>query len=110
MDQEMRDSVMLATTTANSKRLNVMFEFGREHGEAMRQQAARAKRRAISKLPDLLEQAEANLKANGAEVLWASDAQEVNTLVLDIVRRYGVRSAVKSKSMVSEEIGLNETL
>src|SRR5262245_58733117 len=101
MDTEMRESVFQATTTAYAKRLAVMFESGREHGEVMRQQAARAKRRAISRLPDLLEQAEANLTANGAEVLWAQTAEEVNQLVMDIIRRYGVRSVVKSKSMVS---------
>jgi len=110
MDDDMRASVNQATTTAYSKRLNVMFESGADHGEAMRQQAAQAKRRALSKLPDLLEQAEANLTANGAEVLWAVDGDEVNQLVMDIIRRHGVQSVVKSKSMVSEEIGLNHVL
>jgi len=110
MDDEMRVSVNQATTTAYNKRLNVMFEAGIEHGEALRQQAAHAKRRALSQLPELLEQAEANFKANGAEVLWAVTGDEVNQLVMDIVRRHEVRSVVKSKSMVSEEIGLNHIL
>lgn len=110
MDDEMRASVDLATTSAYDKRLSAMFEAGREHGEAIRQQAARAKRRALSRLPDLLEQAEANLKANGAQVLWAVTGDEVNQLVMDIVRRHEVRSVVKSKSMVSEEIALNHVL
>jgi L-lactate dehydrogenase complex protein LldF len=73
-NDELRASVDFATTTAYSKRLDAMFEAGREHGEALRRQAARAKRRALSRLPDLLEQAEANLKANGAQVLWAETA------------------------------------
>src|SRR5262245_49566572 len=88
MDNEMRASVNQATITAYNKRLNVMFESGIEHGEALRQQAAHAKRRALSQLPELLEQAEANLKANGAEVLWAITGDEVNQLVMDIVRRH----------------------
>ncbi len=110
MDDTMRQSVAQATITAYDKRLAVMFESGREHGEALRQQSARAKRRALRRLPELLEQAEANLTANGAQVLWAVDADEVNRHVLDIIARHGVRCVIKSKSMVSEEIGLNDTL
>lgn len=109
-DDEMRRSVDRATTTAHQKRLNSMFEAGRTHGEALRQQAAQAKRRALSRLPELLEQAEANLTANGAHVLWALDGDEVNRLVLDVIGRHAVKSVVKSKSMVSEEVGLNELL
>ncbi len=110
LDHEMRRSVHEGTTTAYQKRLIGMFQSGEEHGEAMRQQAAQAKRRALSRLPQLLEQAEANLTANGAHVLWAEDGDEANRLVLEIARRHGAQSVVKSKSMVSEEIGLNHAL
>lgn len=110
MDDQMRASVNTATSTAYQKRLAVMFEGGVDHGEAMRQQAARMRRRGLAKLPELLEEAEANLTANGAEVLWAVTGDEVNQLVMDIARRHGVKSVVKSKSMVSEEIGLNHVL
>lgn len=110
LDDEMRRSVDQATTTAYQKRLTKMFEAGRPHGEALRQQAAQAKRRALIRLPELLEQAEAKLIANGAHVLWALDSNEVNHLVLEIISRHAVQSVVKSKSMVSEEVGLNEVL
>jgi L-lactate dehydrogenase complex protein LldF len=110
MDDEMRASVNQATTTAFQKRLNMMFAAGDEYGEALRQQATRAKRRALSRLPELLEQAEANLTRNGARVLWALDSDEVNRLVLEIIERHAVKSVVKSKSMVSEEVGLNDAL
>jgi L-lactate dehydrogenase complex protein LldF len=110
LDAEMRRSVNQATTAAYQKRLNMMFEGGRAHGEALRQQAAQAKRRALSRLPELLEQAEARLTANGAHVLWALDGDEVNGFVLEIASRHAVKSVVKSKSMVSEEIGLNAVL
>ena len=40
-------------------------------------------------------------------MLWAKDAAEANQHVLDIARRHGVKSVVKSKSMVSEEMDLN---
>jgi L-lactate dehydrogenase complex protein LldF len=64
----------------------------------------------LSRLPESLEQAEANLTKNGVRVLWAVDGDEVNRLVLEIIERHAVKSVVKSKSMVSEEVGLNDAL
>ena len=87
-----------------------MFAHSHEHGEHMRQQAAEAKRRALRKLPDLLETAERNLQANGWKVEWAEDAAEANQLVLDIAQRHAVETVTKSKSMLSEELGVNHAL
>ena len=109
-DPDLQAAVTHATNTAYAKRLAAMFAVGREHGEAMRQQAAEAKRRALRRLPDLLEQAEANMTVNGIQVMWARDADEVNHLVLQIARRHQVRLAVKTKSMSSEEVGVNHVL
>ena len=61
-------------------------------------------------MPDLLERAERNLIANGWGVAWAEDAAEANQLVLDIARRHGVQSVTKSKSMLSEELGVNHAM
>ena len=109
-DPPLQDAVKRATDTAARKRDLAMFAHGRDHGEALRQQAAAARRRALSRLPELLEQAEAHLTANGATVLWAADAAEVCAHVLDIAARHHVRRVTKSKSMVSEEVGLNDAL
>lgn len=109
-DPALQAAVTHATHHSDSGRQAKMFAYGEAHAEALRQQAAAAKRRALSQLPDLLEQAEANLIANGAEVLWALDANEANQYVLDIARRHGVQTVVKSKTMVSEELGLNHAL
>jgi L-lactate dehydrogenase complex protein LldF len=87
-----------------------MFRNGREHGEALREQAALARRRALAELPELLLRAEENMRQNGIEVLWAEDAAEANQLVLSIADRHGVKHVAKSKSMVSEELGLNHAL
>ena len=109
-DPELQAAVTAGTSTAANKRLETLFAHGREHGEALRQQAAVIKRRALNNLPDLLEQAEANMQANGVTVLWAADAAEANQQVLEIAQRHGVRAVVKAKSMVTEEIGLNHAL
>ena len=109
-DGQVPRAVRQGTRTGYRGRARAMYADGWEHGEALRQQAAEAKRRALRQLPDLLEQAEARLTENGFEVLWAEDAAEARQHVLDIVRQHQVRTIVKSKSMVTEEIALNDAL
>lgn len=64
----------------------------------------------IARLPDLLEEFEKNAQVRGAKVIWARDAAEANAAVLDIAKKRGIRFVTKGKSMVTEEIGLNEHL
>jgi L-lactate dehydrogenase complex protein LldF len=75
----------------------------REAGEAI-------KRRAVAKLPELLETLEASCTRNGIHVHWAETAVDANRIVLDILRRHDARDVIKGKSMVSEEMGLNAAL
>ena len=107
---ELGAAVALATNTSAAKRERLMYAFGFDHGEAMRQQAAEARRRSLRRLPELLEQAEARMTANGIEVLWAQSGEDACAHVLRIAREHGVRHIAKAKSMVSEEIGLNAVL
>ncbi|MEO0562995.1 MAG: LutB/LldF family L-lactate oxidation iron-sulfur protein [Chloroflexota bacterium] len=103
-------AVDYGTTKAYNKRLAAMYEDGEAHGEALRAQSAEIKRRALRKLPELLEQAEANMQANGITVLWAADATEARAHVLDVAKKHEVGKVVKSKSMLSEEIALNDAM
>ncbi len=107
---DLQSAVAFGTNSGFTKRQIAMYADGEQHGEAMRQQAAAIRRNALNHLPELLEQAESNLLENGVEVLWAVDAAEANRLVLEIAQRHGARTAVKSKSMVTEELGLNQAL
>lgn len=109
-DTDLQAAVSFGTNTGFIRRRAAMFAAGESHGQALRQQAAAIRRHALNHLPDLLIQAEANMAANGIQVLWAIDADEANRLVLDIARRHEVHSVVKSKSMVTEEIALNHAL
>src|SRR5690606_18280433 len=61
-------------------------------------------------LDHFLELFERNATARGAVVHWAETVEDVNAIVLAIARENGVRKAVKSKSMVSEECALNDAL
>ena len=109
-NKKLQQAVSAGTRNAYNKRQAAMFAHSDEHGEFMRQQAAEAKRRALRQLPDLLEKAEEQLGKNGFRVEWAQDAAEANQRILDIARRHGVKTVTKSKSMLSEELGVNHAL
>jgi L-lactate dehydrogenase complex protein LldF len=64
----------------------------------------------IERLPELLAEFEKNASLRGAKVLWAKDAGAARDMVLDIARQRGVEYVTKGKSMITEEIGLNEHL
>jgi L-lactate dehydrogenase complex protein LldF len=77
---------------------------------AAREKAKNTKWKTIENLDTYLKQFEGNFIKNGGEVLWASDAQEANEQVLEICKKYNTKRVVKSKSMVTEEIHLNDFL
>ena len=83
---------------------------GLADGEARRDRARAVKAHAIARLPELLEELETRVVANGGTVHWAADADEACRIVLALAIGAGVRLVVKGKSMVSEEIGLNDRL
>ncbi len=72
--------------------------------------AASIRREAVARLPLLLEEFERNASARGARVLWARDAEEACNLVVKMARERGIVYTAKGKSMLTEEIGLNEAL
>jgi L-lactate dehydrogenase complex protein LldF len=103
-------AVNKGTSIAYGNRLKAVYAHGEAYGDALRAQSAEAKRRALRKLPELLEQAEANMTANGMTVLWAADGAEARQHVLDIAKKHAVQRIAKAKSMMTEEIALNEAL
>ena len=104
-DEGLRDALDRATSHLSERRERAMAAVD---SEAVRDQARAARDYAIDHLPDLLEELERNLLGNGCQVHWARDAAEALGAVLDIAQQHEVRDVVKSKSMVTEEIGLND--
>jgi L-lactate dehydrogenase complex protein LldF len=76
----------------------------------LRALGAAIRARALSSLPELLERLEQRCGENGIQVHWAETADEANALVLGILERHGAKRVVKGKSMVSEEMHLNDYL
>jgi len=64
----------------------------------------------MENLDKYLPEFEANFQKRGGKVIWANDAEEANREILNILKKAGVKTVVKSKSMVTEEIELNEFL
>jgi L-lactate dehydrogenase complex protein LldF len=79
------------------------FEGAREAAKAIRN-------RVIENLDLWLEKFESTATDRGATVLWAKDGAEICRHVVDIGRRHKIKKAAKSKSMLSEEAGLNIAL
>jgi len=77
---------------------------------ALRDLAASIRARTLSKLPELLEALEARCTANGIRIHWAETVDDANAIVLSILRAHGATKLVKGKSMVSEEMHLNDFL
>jgi L-lactate dehydrogenase complex protein LldF len=81
-----------------------------ETWEAIRTHAAALRDRTIANLDAYLVEFEANATRRGAKVHWAETAEDACAIIVEIARANGVRKATKSKSMVSEEVNLNERL
>ena len=78
--------------------------------EQLRDLASDIKDYVLSHLDHLLLEFEKNANANGVEVLWATDARRHNEHVHAILQNHGIKRIVKSKSILTEECGLNHFL
>ena len=78
--------------------------------EQLREAASQIKKHTVTHLADYLETFERNATANGAIVHWAKDADEYNSIVMQILRQHNVNKVVKGKSMLTEECHLNDNL
>jgi iron-sulfur cluster protein len=81
-----------------------------EETEAYRSEARRIKEDAIERLPELIEQVRESVEENGGSVYVADDATDANDYLRNVARENDAETAVKSKSMTSEEIKVNEHL
>jgi L-lactate dehydrogenase complex protein LldF len=78
--------------------------------QELRTQAHAIKKHAIDNLDYYLEEFERNVTARGGKVVYCKDATEVADFVLGLAKQRGARLIVKSKSMTTEEVDLNERL
>ena len=97
----------------NIGRYNAVVPGGKQQFENLnlaREKAKNIKWKAIESLDKQLEKFEAAISRRGAKVIWAETAEQAKEEILRICKEKNCRSIVKSKSMVTEEIHLNEFL
>ena len=107
-DAELRSNFRTAMDSLMKKRADA---FPDEHErEGLRALGNRIRARALSQLPDLLEQLETKLTENGIRVHWAETIEQANDIVHGLIAARQGRRVVKGKSMVSEEMEMNDYL
>jgi len=78
--------------------------------QELRTHANAVKRHTIEHLDHYLEQFASQVEAHGGKVIFCKEAEEVSDFVLSLAKEQRARLIVKSKSMTTEEIDLNERL
>ena len=107
-DTQLRRNLGQATRTIRAKRAAVVGEL--PDWEQLRDAGQAIKTRTMAHLDRYLEQLEEQVTARGGVVHWARDANEANRIVTGLVQAAGATEAVKVKSIVTDEIGLNDAL
>jgi L-lactate dehydrogenase complex protein LldF len=78
--------------------------------QELRTQANAIKKHAIENLDYYLEEFDNNVRERGGKVVYCKDATDVTDFILALAKERGAHLIVKSKSMTTEEIDLNERL
>ena len=107
-DAQLRRNLAKATSTIRERRDRMVAETS--DWEALRESGKAIKDDVLRNLDRYLEQFEAAASERGATVHWARDADEANAIVAELVIAAGAREAIKVKSMLTQELGLNEAL
>lgn len=101
------------TVNFNISKYNMAVPLGKQQFADVhlaRERAKNIKWRALEMLDQQLEEFEANLTRRGGKVIWAEDAKQALQEIKKICDAKNCKTIVKSKSMVTEEIHLNDFL
>jgi L-lactate dehydrogenase complex protein LldF len=98
------------TSTARLKQGRIDTVSALPDYQELRTQANAIKKHAIENLDHYLEEFERNVEAHGGKVIYCKDGTEVADFVLDLAKERSAQLIVKSKSMTTEEVDLNERL
>jgi L-lactate dehydrogenase complex protein LldF len=105
-DKKLQLAIYSATgRLADRRRENLTPDY-----QDLRQHAHDIKKHTLDHLDYYLEQLERNIEARGGKVIWARDGAEACAFIQKLARERGVKIIVKSKSMTTEEIHLNDHL
>ncbi|MDO9152521.1 MAG: LutB/LldF family L-lactate oxidation iron-sulfur protein [Paludibacter sp.] len=106
-DEKHRNTIRFNISRYDAAVLKGMARY--ENVEIAKHEAATIKREVLKNWDKYLLQFEENISSRGVEVLWATDTEEATAFIEKILKENDARLLVKSKSMTTEEIELNET-
>ena len=109
-DANLQLAIYTATGRLKEKRIESIAPAILPDYQELRSQANAIKKHAIENLDHYLEEFERNVEARGGKVVWCKDATEVADFVLGLAKDRQAHLIVKSKSMTTEEVDLNERL
>ena len=107
-DAHLQEALTIATNKFMALRRESFAGF--PEGEALLDRARAVKEATLQRLDAYLEQLADSVERLGGHVHWAATGEEAREIILRLCRERGVRTAVKSKSMATEEIELNAAL
>jgi L-lactate dehydrogenase complex protein LldF len=107
-DPQLRRNLARATATIRAKRAAAVAEL--PDWAELRSAGQAIKARTMRHLDRYLTELEHQVAARGGTVHWAADANAANRIVTGLVTATGADEVVKVKSIVTDEIGLNEAL
>jgi len=107
-DRFLQEALTIATTKFIGLRRESFDGF--PEGDALRDRAREIKEATLQRLDIHLGRLADNVERLGGRVHWADTGEEARDIILGLCRDRGVRMAVKSKSMATEEIELNDAL
>lgn len=108
LNADVRRAVDKATDSSKESRQKIVDQI--PYWEDLRSKGHSIKKDVIEHLDMYLEQFEENCTKNGIRVHWAENADEARAIILDIAKGNNVKKVVKSKSLTTEEIHLNDFL
>jgi L-lactate dehydrogenase complex protein LldF len=109
-DANLQLAIYTATARLKDKRVETVAADALPEYQELRTQAHAVKKHTIENLDYYLEEFERNVEAHGGKVVYAKDGTEVADFVLALAKERGAKRIVKSKSMTTEEVDLNERL
>src|SRR6516165_7590745 len=109
-DTRLQQAVYTATGRLKDSRLAVIAPHVLPDYQELRAHAHLLKRHTVDHLDHYLEKFQRNVESRGGQVVFCNDGAEVSDFVLALAKKRGARLIVKSKSMTTEEVDLNEHL
>lgn len=104
----MRKAVVMAQERIGANRQKMVEELG--HWDEWRDLAKEIRNHVIENLDAYLYQLSEKVTENGGHVFFAQTAEEASNYILNVAKEKNAKRVVKSKSMVTEEIGVNHVL